>query len=209
MNDVFVHLYLFAFVARHGHGKATAFPFPCFHLHVGFVRVFLVVIPESPPSLWLPNFPLATLRFLSLSVFLLIFWWFSWFVGRIPVKVEILWYMFLTTKFISLSIMLCHPKHSLPEGRSSFFLTAAYCFILHICHGIWTHSFPEKLLGCFQHSATVMVLLWTLQCMACSVWVFSVLRMEFCELNCWFNGQFNLPLSEKILSLSWGLVSLT
>ena len=48
------------------------------------------------------------------------------FVDYVPVKGEIIWYLSLTVRLISLSIMFSSSIHAVAKDISSFFLSAAY-----------------------------------------------------------------------------------
>ena len=61
---------------------------------------------------------------IKIKKYLVIFCLLFSFVDYVPVKGEIIWYLSLTTWFISLSIMLSSSIHDIAKGRSSFFLSA-------------------------------------------------------------------------------------
>ena len=90
-------------------------------LPLDFVHVSFIVVPENPS----PHSLLAIVRWLLTSVSLVIFCLLFSFVDYVPVKGEILWYLSLTTWFISLSIMLSSSTHAVAKGISSFFISAA------------------------------------------------------------------------------------
>ena len=52
------------------------------------------------------------------------------FVDYVPVKGEIIWYLYLTAWLISLSIMLSSSIHAIAKDISSFFLSAAQNYIV-------------------------------------------------------------------------------
>ena len=54
---------------------------------------------------------------------------------------------------VSLSIMLSSFIHAVAKGISSFFLSAAWNFIVEKYHSFWIHSFADGHLGCFQYLA--------------------------------------------------------
>ena len=96
---------------------------------LGFVHVSFTVVPENPSS-HCPLSPLAIVRLFLISMALVIFCLLFSFVDYLPVKGEIIWYLSLTDRLISLSIMLSSSIHAITKGRSSFFVTAAYYSIM-------------------------------------------------------------------------------
>ena len=69
--------------------------------------------------------PLAVVRLFLTSMSLVIFCLLFSFVDYVPVKGEIIWYLSLTARLISLSIMLSSFIHAVAKGISAFFLSAA------------------------------------------------------------------------------------
>ena len=69
--------------------------------------------------------PLATVRLFLTSMSLVIFCLLFSSVDYVPVKGEIIWYLFLTPRLVSLSKMLSSSIHAVAKGISSFFLSAA------------------------------------------------------------------------------------
>ena len=101
-------------------------PSPTSTLHLGFVHVSFIVVPENPSSHYpFPLPPLAIVRVFLTSMSLVIFCLLFSSVDYVPVKGEIIWYLSLTTWLISLSIMLSSSIHAVPKGKRSFFLSAA------------------------------------------------------------------------------------
>ena len=86
-----------------------------------FVHVSFIVAPVNAS----PHSPLAIVRLFLISISLVIFCLLFSFVDYVPVKGEIIWYLFLTAWLISLSIMLSSSIHAVAKGISSFFLSAA------------------------------------------------------------------------------------
>ena len=99
---------------------------PCFHPPLWFCLCVLIVVPENPSThcpfprpLWLlldcSYFQCLWLYFVCFSLLLIMF----------QLEGEIIWYLSLTTRLISLSIMLFSSIHAVAKGISSFFLSAA------------------------------------------------------------------------------------
>ena len=101
--------------------QPNAPPSPTSTLPLGFVHVSFIVVPENPS----PHSPLVIVRLLLTSISVVIFCLLFSFVDYVPVKGEIIWYLSLTSWFISLSIMLSSFIHAVAKGISSFFLSAA------------------------------------------------------------------------------------
>ena len=76
-------------------------------------------------SLSPPQSPLTIVRLFLTSVSPVIFCFLFSSVDYVPGKGEIIWYLFLTTWLISLSIMLSSSIHAVAKGINSFFLSAA------------------------------------------------------------------------------------
>ena len=105
-------------------------------------------------------------------MYLVIFCLLFSFADYIPVKGEIIWYLSLTARFISLSIMLSSYIHAVAKGISSFFLSAVKNSIVYLYHRFWIHSFADGHLGGFQYMAIVY-------CAAMNIWSAQVL-LDWC-----------------------------
>ena len=104
--------------------KPTSLPY--FHPPPGFCPCVLYCSSWKPfPPLAPPPSPPAIVRLFLISMSLVIFCLLFSFVDYVPLKGEIIWYLSITTWFISLSIMLSSSTHAVAKGISSFFLSAA------------------------------------------------------------------------------------
>ena len=94
---------------------------PCFHPPPWFCLCVLYSSSCNPLSpLSPPPSPLAIVRLFLTSMTLVIFCLLFSFVDYIPVKGEIIWYLSLTARFISLSVMLSSSIHAVAKGILCF-----------------------------------------------------------------------------------------
>ena len=99
---------------------------PCFHPPPWLCPRVLYSSSSNPLSpLSLPHSPLAIVRLFLTSMSLVIFCLLFSFVDYVPIKGEIIWYLFLTAWLFSLSIRLSSSIHAIAKGISPFFLSAA------------------------------------------------------------------------------------
>ena len=92
----------------------------------GFVHGSFIHVPWWPfsvfPTLSPPPSPLVTVSLFLISMSLIVFCLLICFVDYVPVKDDIIWYLYFTTWLTSLSIMLSNSIHAVMKGRSSYFL---------------------------------------------------------------------------------------
>ena len=121
----------------------------------GSVQVFFICVHWWPfpkfPHYSSPPSPLVTDSLFFVSMSLVIFCLFVWIVDYVPLVGLIIWYLFYTSWFISLSIMLSRSIHAVwIVGAPSFFLLCSIplskCTML-----FWS---PHLLIGTYDASET-------------------------------------------------------
>ena len=93
--------------------------------------------------------PLVSVSLFLVSMPLVVF---CSFVCYVPLIDEIIWYLSISTWFISLSIILSSSIHAVMKSRSSF---CSIVFHLLMYHSFFIYSFTDGHLGYFQHLAIV------------------------------------------------------
>ena len=155
---IFVQIQLFLFST---HNSLPVYPSPLPTLdptlfgsaHVFFIYVHWWPLPNCPHYSSPPS-PLVTDSVFFISMSLVIFCLFVWIVDYVPLVGLIIWYLFFTGWFISLSIMLSRSIHAVRRvGAPSFFLLCNIPLCKYTSFLI--HSFTDGHLGCFQPLAIV------------------------------------------------------
>ena len=95
-----------------------------------FVHGSFIHVPGLGPSPSFPcypplPFPLVPVSLFLVSMPLVLFCSFVYFIHQVPLIGEIILYLSFATQLISLSIMLSSSIHAVAKGRSSFFLSVA------------------------------------------------------------------------------------
>ena len=101
----------------------------------------------------LPFSLLATISLFSVSMSLLLFYLFVYFVLLIAHVCEIIWYLSFSVWFISLSIIPSRSIHVVANGKTSFLWLSN--IPLNMYHHFLIHSSTDGHLGHFHNLATV------------------------------------------------------
>ena len=134
-----IYLLLFKYICLHFHPSKVPHPtYPCLPpsnlppLALSMSPLYIILYDPFPSFLCYlpPPTPLVTVSLFFISMSLVIFCLLVCFVDYVPLIGEIIWYLSFTAWLTSLSIILSGSIHVVTKGRLSFFLSAAYYFIV-------------------------------------------------------------------------------